>query len=525
MARQAQRAAQPKTEATAAGTSEGVATDTGIVVFELAGYWFGLALKDVREIVRLPRLAHMPLAPPSLLGLANLHGVVVPVIDLRAALGLPSAGSDATRVIVINGDAPVGFAVDRIERLTKLALTAIEADTAGAGSIDPELLDGIVKGAEGESTIKVLNPQRLLRREYEQLASTKRRAAPGLQGAAVTAAAPGADTSRKVSLLSFDLGEQEYALPLDRVQEIIQLPQHVAEVARSETAILGVVTLRERLLPLVSLRALLGLPPVGGQARGKVVVVPMGRGAVGVVTDRTREILHVDPDTIDPAPALLTRGEGDAEITAICRLERGTRLVGLLSPDHLFRSDVVRRVLSGQSGEAENEDAQDRDTMADEQFIIFRLGDQEYGLPIAAIDEIARPPERLARMPKAPSFVDGVMNLRGVVVPVIDLRKRFNIASKPSGRGDRILVLSLGAGKTGFVVDAVSEVARIPESAIGEAPAVSAEQMRLIGRIANLDAQERMILLVDPGSLLDRIEADVLARFGSSASTQETKAS
>src|SRR6185436_4628347 len=102
-----------------------------------------------------------------------------------------------------------------------------------------------------ESTIKVLNPQRLLRREYEQLASTKRRAAPGLQGAAVTAAAPGADTSRKVSLLSFDLGEQEYALPLDRVQEIIQLPQHVAEVARSEMAILGVVTLRERLLPLV----------------------------------------------------------------------------------------------------------------------------------------------------------------------------------------------------------------------------------------------------------------------------------
>jgi purine-binding chemotaxis protein CheW len=239
-----------------------------------------------------------------------------------------------------------------------------------------------------------------------------------------------------------------------------------------------------------------------------------------VVADRTREILHVDPDAIDPAPALLTRGEGDAEITAICRLERGTRLVGLLSPDRLFRSEVVRRVLSEQSGEVAAEDVRDGETMADEQFIVFRLGDQEYGLPIASVDEIARPPERLARMPKAPSFVDGIMNLRGVVVPVIDLRKRFNIASKGSTGGDRILVLSLGAGKTGFVVDAVSEVARIPEAAIGAAPAVSAEQMRLIGRIANLDAQDRMILLVDPGSLLDRIEADVLEKFG-----QETKVS
>ena len=63
--------------------------------------------------------------------------------------------------------------------------------------------------------------------------------------------------------------------------------------------------------------------------------------------------------------------------------------------------------------------------MADEQFIIFRLGDQEYGLPIAAVDEIARPPEQITRLPKAPAFIDGVMNLRGSVVPIVDLRRRF----------------------------------------------------------------------------------------------------
>ena len=71
--------------------------------------------------------------------------------------------------------------------------------------------------------------------------------------------------------------------------------------------------------------------------------------------------------------------------------------------------------------------------MADEQFIIFRLGDQDYGLPIAAVDEIARPPERIARLPKAPAFVDGVMNLRGAAVPIIDLRRRFEIESRRHG--------------------------------------------------------------------------------------------
>ena len=111
------------------------------------------------------------------------------------------------------------------------------------------------------------------------------------------------------------------------------------------------------------------------------------------------------------------------------------------------------------------------------------------------------------------------------MVPIVDLRRRFDIASTGSVGSQRILVLALDGGKTGFMVDSVSEVMKIPESAIRPAPEVSTEQMRLIGRVANLDAQNRMILLVDPTQLLDRIEADVLAKFDRSVSERESKAS
>ncbi len=506
--------------------------DTGrvanFVVFDLAGGKFGFQLGDVGEIIRVPNLARMPLAPQSLVGLANLHGVVLPVVDLRRLLGLPGASLDeAARVIVIARGAPVGYVVDRIDGLVVLPEGRLEKDDAGAGSIDPEVLDGVIKGAEGESSVKILNPTRILRDEFSQLGVSGQRGSGVASVSAVSAAPAAAAVNRKVSLVSFELGGQEYALPLDRVQEIIQLPDQISEVARSETAVLGVVTLRGRLLPLVSLRALLGLPADSGREQpGKVVVLPMGGGAVGVVADRTREIIHVDPEAIDAAPSLLTRGEGDAEITSICRLNSGKRLVAILSPDRLFRSDLVRRVLSEQSQQNETTASQtEGDAMADEQFIIFRLGDQDYGLPISAVDEIARPPERIARLPKAPAFVDGVMNLRGAAVPIIDLRRRFEIESKERSGSERILVVAMDGAKTGLMVDGVSEVMKIAEGAIRPAPEVSTEQMRLIGRVANLDVLDRMILLVDPAQLLDRIEAEVLSKFDRKVAARESKAS
>jgi purine-binding chemotaxis protein CheW len=495
-----------------------------LVVCSIEQGLFGFRLEDVREIIRVPNLAYMPLAPRSLLGLANLRGVVLPVVSLRRLLGLPDPAFDeATRVIVINRDAPVGLVVDRIKNLMATPIERID-DESGADSASRDFVDGLVKGAEGAETIKILNPARLLRDEFARL---------GVSGSRPTnrlSMSPASDKieaeQQHVALVSFYLGQQEYALPLERVREIIPLPVQLAEVARAETAVLGVVTLRDRLLPLVSLRALLGLLDDVREERRKVVVLSLGRGTVGMVADRTREILHVAPSLIDAAPTLLTRGAGDAEIISICRLDHGKRLVAVLSPERLFRSDLTRRVLSESKEEIDERDSEGngRD-MADEQFVVFRLGEQDYGLAIGAVDEIACPPEHITRLPKAPAFIEGVMNLRGSVVPIVDLRRRFDLPPTESASARRVLILSVAGGKTGFMVDRVSEIIKVPAEAIRPTPELSAEQIRLIGRVVNLDEQGRMILLVDLARLLDQFEADVLAKLDRTNLGQATKTS
>jgi purine-binding chemotaxis protein CheW len=504
-----------KTELSSADASMGTAQEgvesEKFLIFWIASERCAVRLATAAEITRVPHLTHMPLVPPSLIGLANLRGIVMPVVSLRALLNFPDVeSSEQARVIVTRGDAPIGFVVDGIDGLLTVAGDQVERDEGGAGTIDPTLVDGSIKGEEGESTITLLNLSRLLSGQFLQLGVV---GTPATHSVATNSPSP-SPVRTLVSLLSFYLGRQEYALPLDRVREIVRLPDHISELPRPETAVLGVITLRDRLLPLVSLRALLGLAVEGRrERRDKIVVVSLGDGAIGVVADATREILHVDPSIVDPAPALLTRGEGDAEISSICRLDGGRRLVALLAPDRLFRLDVVRRILAEQSSAIESQSQPEANAMADEQFIIFRLGNQDYGIPIAAVTEIARPSAQIARLPKAPAFIDGVMNLRGSVIPIIDLRRRFDLSPVEHAGSRRILMLAIGGITAGFLVDSVSEVMKVQTGAICPAPKLSSDQVRLISRVINLEEKGRMVLLIEPAQLLDQVEADVLTKF------------
>ena len=126
---------------------------------------------------------------------------------------------------------------------------------------------------------------------------------------------------------------------------------------------------------------------------------------------------------------------------------------------------------------------------------------------VVAVQEIVRVPDELTRIPRAPAFVEGVINLRGVVLPVIDQRRRFNLAQADRSDRQRIMVFTVRGVQTGFIVDSVSEVMRISAKAIGEAPNLSDAQTRLIRRVANLESQKRMVLLLDTMQLLDTQEA------------------
>jgi len=485
------------------------------VIFQVAGESFAVPLSAVQEIIRMPEVVHVPLSPPALEGLANLRGSVLPVIRLRHVFGMQAVGhDDSTRVVVLDQGRPVGLVVDRVANVVSVESERIEPAGSIQGTVDTDLLTGMIKGEDGRSMVMVLDSAQVVAREFQALAQ----AAAGAARRGVERVGDGHDgrgqavseSEDESQLVSFDVADQEYALPIERVQEIVQLPEQITEVPNTPAHVLGVMTLRNRLLPLVSLRRMFGLPAQAATDANKIVVVTLDGGAtsVGVVMDSVKEVLRVGRSVIDPMPPLLARGGDLGEIEAICRLSHGQRLVSILSAETMFNSSDIRAITGGAEREhapMSDETTQGRAAAADdeEQFVAFRLMNEEYGVPIDAVQEIVRVPDELTRVPKTPDFIEGVVNLRGVVLPVVDQRRRFGLPPMERSDRQRIMVYTIRGVRTGFIVDSVSEVIRIPASVIGPAPPLSDEQQRLIRRVANIERQNRMILLLDVEQLLD----------------------
>jgi purine-binding chemotaxis protein CheW len=107
-----------------------------------------------------------------------------------------------------------------------------------------------------------------------------------------------------------------------------------------------------------------------------------------------------------------------------------------------------------------------KDTMiTEQQMVLFELGNETYGLDIAAVHEIIRM-QPITKVPKAPKYVEGVINLRGKVIPVIDLGKRFGLEKTERAKNNRIVVVNILNTTLGIIVDAVTEVLRIPTDSI-----------------------------------------------------------
>lgn len=144
------------------------------------------------------------------------------------------------------------------------------------------------------------------------------------------------------------------------------------------------------------------------------------------------------------------------------------------------------------------------------QFVTFKLGAEKFGVDILKVQEINNVKE-FTKIPHTPAYVEGAINLRGKVIHVLNLRKKFGLEPKPQDELSKIVIMNVGGIVMGILVDSVADVLDIPQNLIVPSPAVTAEKnTEFIQGIARLE--QGLIIILDMGKLLG--EAEQQAVFG-----------
>ncbi|OHW62479.1 chemotaxis protein CheW [Andreesenia angusta] len=146
--------------------------------------------------------------------------------------------------------------------------------------------------------------------------------------------------------------------------------------------------------------------------------------------------------------------------------------------------------------------------MAEKQYVVFRLDNEEYGIGIMNVREII-PYKESIKVPNTPDFIEGIINYRGNVTPIICLKKRFNISKRVEDGNTRIIVINIGDRQVGFIVDEASQTIKLDESEIDPAPSiVSSVEREYIDGVGK--KEDRLIILIDLGKILTEGEREEL---------------
>jgi len=243
----------------------------------------------------------------------------------------------------------------------------------------------------------------------------------------------------------------------------------------------------------------------------RIIVVDAGGFILGLVVDHVNEVLNVSKKLMEPPPQIASSG---LALSGIAKLNDGSRLIMLLDINNLMRDQKLREMQDNSAKSKHVADAAVKASHANTgqdtselQLVTFLMGGEEYGVPISQIQEIDRL-GKVTKVPKAARFIEGVTNLRGEVIPVLDTRKRFDLEVKASDDRTRIIIVELGGVKTGLVVDSVREVLSLSKKDIAPPPEAihTGVDQRFIFGIGKVDNGKRMIVLLDVEKILSKDE-------------------
>lgn len=425
------------------------------VTFESSGVEYYQPIEGVQEIIRIRDGRPLANSPDFIKGILSLRGEVIPILDLRSLLGRISFESQKAAELQKSKKTFSNWA-DEVSR----ALLN--------NSVPSELVDKGRQTVDATSDLRSSNDQ--LSRAYDALRLS-------------------------IQAYSNSLSAQLDNAQSTNIDELSELSSKTEAEFENCTNIVATAS----------------------QDDQKIIVIRMGSFIAGLQVDVVKEVRAFPKSCLEAPPSLAQNPSN--ELSGIIKLNGGKRMILKLDAETLVGEKALKALSSSvqnsitKTQEKETMNNESENVSSDEiQLVCFKIGDDEYASPIEHIREIDRISD-ITAMPEAPNYIDGITNLRGEVLTVVSLRKRFEMEDKENDDKSRIIVVDIDGAKTGLRVDSVSHVIRISQSIVSGPPkhTSSALMNDFITGIAKAENGRRIIILVDLKKLLTHTDTTALS--------------
>ncbi|MFW8601001.1 chemotaxis protein CheW [Desulfobacterota bacterium M19] len=439
---------------------EEVVDDEQLVSFHIADEEYAFNIDSVREILRVSEITEVPNVPAYIKGVITVREQLIPIIDLRLLLGI---------------DELIAGNISELEKIIqehRQWVVDLEQSLAGDeqffGALDPaQCAFGRWLAANPALTenelFRELRPRHIVFHELGH------------------------------ELLDMAAADKETALSRFKA-ELIPLEKEIIEsLERLKVDVDAVIKNNQR-----------------------IMVVENGTLLMGFLVDSVKEVLRLPKALIDAPPWNVSSGH--REVAGVAKIDDGRRLIMIMDEKNLIGEkesvmlDEIKR--KKEQGNSEQSQTLAEQSLVEEQLVTFFIGEEEYGVKIMQVQEINRL-EDITSVPKAPEFIDGVTNLRGNVIPVMNIRKLFGREEREKDDRTRIVIVDIAGKKTGLKVDRVNEVLRIPKSDIDDTPPIVAgsDAARFMEGVCKLDGGRRMVMLINVQQILGADELETFNRM------------
>ena len=479
---------------------------------------FAINVECVHEVVNLPdALIPMPLAPEYLLGIFNLRGLIIPVINLKTILkfSVTEFSANAKIAIIDYDGAKVGLIFDTTGEILR-SNEEEKNDFHYSENSSINVILGVLKLNEGKRLLQILDPKSLVSienvpqlRDYLEKNQTSR---------------ANLKHNLRHKCITFSVDNLKMAFEIKGIHEIVKVPE-IERTALVSEICQGMITLRGNVIPIITFSTLLKKNQPSGKSNARtedqrIIILKLENEFFGLLVDSVDSISTYEIDAIMPIPLL---SKNRAAMFEGCLSLPNIGEVFLLNQSHILTNAEILDVTKGHSKIYQaklSHESIKKSSLNRQVYISFRLGNL-FGFPIKEVKEIINYTSDVFSAPGMPKFIKGMLNLRGKLVTVVDTRHFYGLTPASTNQEEtaKILIFDVGEEKFGLVVDAVENILTVDENNNLKLPGLLIKDqseklqkdIKEIVQVENAQGKSNALIILNLSPLIKRIQTDIAA--------------